>query len=415
MNEVIILSRMYVGSYLQNNIGHEVINLFKDDNGENYIYINEDGRINPKYNDSVKAVLLVKYVEKGVMEVIAKAEGLKQILYKTGDVQEESSNQVSYVDDNHISYGGVPLYKIYNGAADDRIVITYKVEKLRKVKNPFYLIEDDQKIFAYNSFCFLPEKHFSSQSLKMYYPKESLLQDYRVLEDVVNNESIWEPDNTTEKLDMNNDDAWQRHSGFLSIIKKEYDELVFSNMLAYFFEQNRQVFVEFTRDILKIESFSKQFEIVRESQNNIDLWIEDESTVIIIENKIKSKINGERHDFYGENIQSQLSKYYEYAREKCPDKEIYCFIFTPDYNSINLEKYESGNYYTIVKYSQICEFYMKCAGRMLHTNYFCEFVDAISLHSSTVDNSNFEIMKSRFISAIRRHRDMVRNEDDSPS
>lgn len=38
----IILNRMYAGSYLDEdeNIGHEVINLFRDDNGSNYIYIN---------------------------------------------------------------------------------------------------------------------------------------------------------------------------------------------------------------------------------------------------------------------------------------------------------------------------------------------------------------------------------------
>ena len=40
MENVIILTRMYVGSYLQNHIGHEIINLFRDDNGDNYIYIN---------------------------------------------------------------------------------------------------------------------------------------------------------------------------------------------------------------------------------------------------------------------------------------------------------------------------------------------------------------------------------------
>ena len=88
--ETIILNRMYVGSYLDEseNIGHEVINLFKDDNGSNYIYLNESGAIAKTYNDTVKAVLLVKYVEMGVFEVIAKAEGtewekgLQQVYYK---------------------------------------------------------------------------------------------------------------------------------------------------------------------------------------------------------------------------------------------------------------------------------------------------------------------------------------------
>ena len=36
-HEVIILSRMYVGKYLDDKIGHEVINLFKSDNGNKYV------------------------------------------------------------------------------------------------------------------------------------------------------------------------------------------------------------------------------------------------------------------------------------------------------------------------------------------------------------------------------------------
>ena len=45
-DSVIILTKMYVGEYHEENIGHEVINLFKSDNGNNYIYVNKDGRIN---------------------------------------------------------------------------------------------------------------------------------------------------------------------------------------------------------------------------------------------------------------------------------------------------------------------------------------------------------------------------------
>ena len=106
MEEVIILSRMYVGKYLEENIGHEVINLFRADNGKNYIYVNEDGRINPKYNDKVRAVLLVRYVENGVMEVIAKAEQLHQVLYKAKKVEDESARQLSFIDANKVCYGG---------------------------------------------------------------------------------------------------------------------------------------------------------------------------------------------------------------------------------------------------------------------------------------------------------------------
>lgn len=401
MGKVIILSRMYVGSYLQENIGHEVINLFKTDNNENYIYVSDDGRINPKYNDSVEAVLLVRYVEKGVMEVLAKAEKLEQILYKS-NISEESKNQVNYVNDNDIKYGGVSPQRVLGNTEAEKIVITFKTNKLRKVKKTTYLIEDSDKMEEYENAFYLPEKHFSSQSLKMYYPKEEYTQDYDVLQSIISDENIWENVNTTEKLNLIDIDTWRQRNSFLSIIKKEYDELVFSNMLAYFFDQNRSVFIDFTKNVLKIPSFSSDFRIVRESNDNIDLWIEDDNSIIIIENKIKSKINGERHDIYSEKVQSQLNKYYSYAKEQYPNKIVYCYIFTPNYNPINLQKYKAGEYYKIINYSYIYEFYMKYAGKMIHTSYFSEFLDAIHIHASTIDNSNYEIMKNRFIQKIKK-------------
>ena len=233
MGKVIILSRMYVGSYLQENIGHEVINLFQADNGANYIYVSDDGRINPKYNGSVEAVLLVRYVEKGVMEVLAKAEELEQILYKS-NISEESKNQVNYVEENNIKYGGVSPQRVLGNTEAKKIVITFKANKLLKVKNAIYLIEDIDKIEEYENAFYLPEKHFSSQSLKMYYPQEDYIQDYDVLQSIISNEQIWEDSNTTEKLNLIDIDTWRQRNSFLSIIKKEYDELVFQICLHIF-------------------------------------------------------------------------------------------------------------------------------------------------------------------------------------
>ena len=126
-----IINKMYAGSYLAENdfqnIGHEVVNLFSDDNGDNYIYINPYGTINRKSDDSVEAVLLVKYVEKGVLEVVAKAEGLQQVYYKKNNSKEEINDQNEYINKHQITYGNVLLSEIYengdnensNGALND--------------------------------------------------------------------------------------------------------------------------------------------------------------------------------------------------------------------------------------------------------------------------------------------------------
>ena len=179
--ETIILNRMYAGSYLDEgeNIGHEVINLFKDDNGSNYIYINHNGKINKKSNDSVKAILLVKYVEPGVLEVVAKAENLQQIYYDENNYKEEINKQIEYIKKHQITYGNVLLSDIYKDG-NTELLITFKTDKLRTVKKPIFLIEDETKCYKYEHYYFLSEKHFSSQSLKMYYFEDEFPNDYEM-------------------------------------------------------------------------------------------------------------------------------------------------------------------------------------------------------------------------------------------
>lgn len=414
-DDVIILSRMYVGKYLEeeNHIGHEIINLFAADNGKNYIYVNHDGKINPIYNDRVQAVLLVRYVEKGVMEVIAKATGLKQVLYTVKDIKADVDSQIRYVKENGVDYGGVPLSDVYK-SGDEQIVITFEAAEIRKPRRPLFIYEDVDKgkMSAYENGAYLPEKHFSSQSLKMYYPQNEYPGDFDVLSRLIADSGNWELENTTSKINIDDYEDFQRRNSFLAIIGKQYDELVFSNLLEYIFESNRKLFVDFAKDVLGIPSFDTKFEVEREeatdSRSRVDLWIESKNAVIVIENKIKAKINGVKHNLYSDEdgaYQSQLSEYYKYAEKRAKGKSIYCFIFSPDYNAISLEKFVNGEEYTVVKYSQIYDFYFKHAGSMLHINYFSEFLDAMATHKDTVDNSNFENMRSRFIAKIKRIRE----------
>lgn len=47
MNDEILINQLFAGTYLDEgkNIGHEVINLFKADDGNNYLYITPSGKI----------------------------------------------------------------------------------------------------------------------------------------------------------------------------------------------------------------------------------------------------------------------------------------------------------------------------------------------------------------------------------
>lgn len=390
---------MYAGSYLDENIGHEVINLFKDDNGSNYIYINHDGRINKESNDSVKAILLVKHIEPGVLEVIAKAENLQQVYYKKNNRQEEINNQIEYIKENQITFGDVLLSDIYDNGYNE-ILITFKTDKLRTVKKPVFIIEDESKQYKYKNHYFLPEKHFSTQSLKMYYSKNEFPQDYNVFNKLLNDSEVWEDEDTTEKIDLDEIYTYESHEGFLSVIKKETDELVFSNLFSYIFNNKKDVFKDFVKEVLEVDNFTTDYKIYREKDRN-DLLIENGDSVIIIENKIESGINGVKSKSSGK-IESQLSKYVKIAHDKYNDKELYFYLFAPDYNIINLDIYENGDKYTTVNYSQIYDFYFKNAGKMLNVKYFKEFLDALYIHKMTTDNSNFENMKKLFLNNIHK-------------
>ena len=141
------------------------------------------------------------------------------------------------------------------------------------------------------------------------------------------------------------------------------------------------------------------------SEEHIDIWIEDEENIIVIENKIKSKINGIKHDIYSSESQNQLNIYYEHAQKCCKGRALNCFIFAPDYNCIDLTKYKSGQQYTVINYSSIYSFYKDNAGEMIQIPYFKEFLEALYIHSQSTDRSNFEIMHERFIERIRKIRD----------
>ena len=69
---VIVLNAMYSGKYLNDNMGHEIINLFKTTNSikigdvdyHNFIYLNPYGNFNNEYVGAVKDMLMVISVPK---------------------------------------------------------------------------------------------------------------------------------------------------------------------------------------------------------------------------------------------------------------------------------------------------------------------------------------------------------------
>lgn len=75
MGEVLV-NHMYSGDYLENgNLGHEVINLFKCDNGNHYIYAMSAGDYDTKsHYKNIEKVILVRNVDQYKAEILGIAD-----------------------------------------------------------------------------------------------------------------------------------------------------------------------------------------------------------------------------------------------------------------------------------------------------------------------------------------------------
>ena len=293
-NGQILINTLFAGSYLseQKNIGHEFINLFRDDNGNNYLYITPGGTVDDK-KYSVKSVLFAKHVEgKTTIEILAKAEDLAAVDTSPDEIKYAGASLKQIFEDN-----------IYHGKTDPGVYCTYKANKIRLPKSGTRIIVTIDKDFKSNDDnvrlirLHSKVKAINPQTGRKYFFQEEDPKAYSELQELLDNDNYWESENTTERI-ISDGSTSKMAPTFLEIIRKEDDELVFSNLLAYYFQYNRTVFQKFAKEILGITDFAPRFELIRESNNNIDLWIEAEKHVLVIENKIKSGLNGLKDNNY---------------------------------------------------------------------------------------------------------------------
>lgn len=408
--ETIIVERMYAGGYLGDNIGHEIINTFKTDAGDNYIYISPWGIINPKYQN-VKAVLLVRLINEHCYEVIGYASELLLLLSQeammntkhAGEIENE--RQRAIIEEHNITYGGLSVNEIFS-EQDNTVFVTFKAGKYRNVKKQkkIYIVDNEDYVLN-ESYIFIPEFHFSNQSLKLYAPKEERARAFTKLDSIIKDEQYWEEENTSSVVGENTgeDSAF----GILDVIGKGDDELVYSNWMGYYLKNNVRLAERFAHSILGIEIMAKHMDVKRE-YHNIDLWLEDDNNIVVIENKIKSGINGvdiERHDLKSDMIQSQLSKYYSIAEAeaKKKDKKAHYYIFLPDYSykDEDLSVYLMADKYTVIRYSKLSHFFEAEDENYL---YIEEFKKALRKHATPYYKDLYQIMEERFIKKIHEKR-----------
>lgn len=404
----IIINKMYVGAYLSegDNIGHEIINLYKADDGKNYIYLNSQGTIELSHGENCITVLLVRKFASKIYNVLAKAEGITILDFADSKLprKERYKGQVAL----GLTYGGVSLVDLFNensyrGSLEEEktAYTTFVADRVIKPKNQIY-ITDDASVSGDNTFFIRTNKGFGKQTLREFYNENEKPESFTDLNQIIETKELWEEDNTTQAISELPGLLEDPYLNFLKIIKQEDNERVFSNLFAHFFNINREAFSKFSDEVLSFK-IQTDFTIEREKRN-IDLLISDKKKVIVIENKIKSSINGinASHDIYSNQVQSQLKKYYQFVttdNEYC-NKTARCFIFSPNYNRIDLSKFSCGEKYTIVYYRKIYNFFVENKSLFDKVPYFEDFINAMHKHTKDYDNDLEEEMQRRFQNTI---------------
>lgn len=472
MPNTIIINNTYAGNYGadKDNLPHEVINFFKSDkNDEFYVYITPYGTLNNEITKKeIKGILFVRSVGDGLVEVLAKAElgksgefytqgislygenksdpskshSIKSIRVKGEQPKESKSTAIIEKKKKElqelnktIKYGGTSLKEIHKAnQKDNEILVSLKVEKICLPKKTFYLsykstnaTESNDDIYLIKEETEEKGKKINNQKMIAYYyeDNEQTKDSYNKLSAIIEDKDkkLWKDSSETPTYNSQNIlDEFKIYDNFFKVTRQQDNEVMFSNMFYYYFSEYPELTQKFINDVLNTK-LDKQIELssvahVEREKERIDLRIIDDNNYIIIENKIKSCINGtkknkESDDFEKENDKyiSQLSVYYKKAEEKNKldnkKREIYGFIFAPNYSVIDdeyKEKFLHGEKYKIIHYSEIYEFFKNISNELSEEpKYLSDFTKALKKHTEKTDDEFRKILMLRLKSRIEQN------------
>lgn len=401
MQKAILLNAMYSGTYLNTHLGHEAINLFEADNGKHYIYINPVGKIAQDYD--VECILLGELVKDGVFKVIAKATGLK-MLESTKAITKETGAKSSDPLPEHlkalhlkelegVTYANnVPLASLFG--EEVHVLATFEAEKVVMAKKSTYIYTSNYPTDDKNR---LPEAihsgdkpfKFAKTSPYMYFPEG--LADYGALKEIINN-TKWEA-KSVDKLEITGLDTLEPITS-VEMMRKETDELAYSNMIWYWLNKDTSYLKRFVCDLLKEKNQSipepSDDIIIEREHNNIDILISYGSTRIIIENKIEATIS----TYEDKEYPNQLTKYKEELKKEPGVKDVHCFVLMPDYRS-DLKTGDYDKDYLELKYSDLVTYFNKVPygknvpATKITITQFEDFVRTLQLHSGDSSNLNY--------------------------
>lgn len=425
--KIILVAKMYTGEYIEQNIGHEIINFFKPDCDDYfYGYIIYNGKV--KECDKIDTILLVSDIKNRKMEILAKINKPEFI----SNTENNHKKQINYIEKHNIKYGNVLLTQIMqnNGLDEYGIYITYRTKNIAKPQKHQYILlkdsiekEDNHQIkLSWNighNLGYISNKKNHNEYEKLANKIKNIewneIEEKRITEDIINEYSYIDKEET-----------------FMDIINRKYDENVFSNML-YYYLYKKGLFKHFAKSLFNIE-LSSNTKIYKEKSTysdskigRIDLFVEDTTNkiCIIIENKLKSAINGRYYTNDSETNKviekSQLYKYMKWVETYKDEKEEkykkykkYYYIFVPNYkedelkndiemNNLMPKNENNDDLYRIITYKEIFDFFnsKEMRQKMCNDKYYTDFINSLSYHIYTADKE----MERKFVNAIRKVRE----------
>ena len=356
----IILNHMYSGEYLGDNIGHEIINLFKADDGNNYIYLCKDGKYNGEFP---KYVIQVRRYGTRMLEVVNIAEVDTEWDWNSVKEPRKKKEKATWKEKRAeaiklIKYGEVDIESIFkeNKEQGTDTFVTFKAKQVVKPKSPVYISYkgnrknaskevdegENENTTSLTSLLttepivleqkkedkYLFDVSESLRNIVKYTPAEE--SDYQKLKKLAEEAFVeWIKFNKSDQIEINNESRDRNEEDIEDtpgdIYRINNLELPYSNAFKYFIYKYPTLLSEFCNYLLKNEEYIKSDDklerlcqylnndknecklTIRREWENIDIIIEvDKKWLIVIENKIFSDLNGKTKKEI-----TQLDKYYD--------------------------------------------------------------------------------------------------------
>ena len=226
--DVIVLNRMFSGSYLDENLGHEIINLFLCDNEKHYIYLNDNGMFDvAKRSNKIDIVLLTEDIGNNKEKIIGKAKIIQDVYCN----KQTFKQQIDYIIDNNIKYGGTYLHNIFMRNRRQSMLLSFVASNYWIVKEGIDIILDysgkASATKSKNTIIIPMAHHKAKKSLKQYFEPND--KDYNSLNSIVSKKIYWKENSRKVTRTKRNDPE----------VKKAVMEDLFRNRISQYAAMNK--------------------------------------------------------------------------------------------------------------------------------------------------------------------------------